>query len=428
MWENNRRKKIILNVVLTVLILAIVAGLGFAMIKVREQTQEHDEKLSELYVQQQREQTAARQESVEVIEKEYERDMQTVAEYLPGIVCWGDSFTLGSSGNLSYPAVLKTYLDTYFCDIYDFRSTIENAEEFSRLRWDDYKVSVPVVNMGAGPEDTYTVLGRAGAMPYVLGQDIQIPAEREPVEVKLLSENGNYVYPLTGGNAGVNNVHIGDVEGELSIDSSSYYYGGYRYFFTRSSEGAETMAPAGTPVVTAAADQYRDYIHIVCIGTYGTFYTAEELVKQTRLLLSRQAHNPERYIVLGLCSANNSTYNTYTMDSIDTAMMQAFGNKYINVRKYLVEDGLADAQLTATKTDTLRISKGMVPDSFLSTSNSVELNGKAYALIGKLVFNRMQSLGYFDEVFDELKIKETTMRIIKEDPKYFENIIANKLG
>ena len=112
---------------------------------------------------------------------------------------------------------------------------------------------------------------------------------------------------------------------------------------------------------------------------------------------------------------------------MDTAMMQAFGNRYINVRKYLVEDGMADAGLSLTSKDKLYISQGMVPESFISSADGVELNGKAYALIGKLVYSRMESLGYFDEVYDELGIRETTKRILKEDPGYFERIIQNSL-
>ena len=426
MWEDNRKKRLILNIILVLVIVAVVSGLVVAMLMVRQQTMEHDEQLSEIYVQQQQQQTEARQESVAAIQAEYEKDMQTVEDYLPGIVCWGDSLTYGASGNISYPAVLKTYLDTYFCDIYDFRSTIENADEYARLKWDDYRVSVPVINMGAGPEDGSTILGRAGALPYVLREDLYIPAGTEPVEIKLQSEDGKPVYPLTGGDVGVNNVLIGDTEGTITIDASNRYYGGdYQYYFSRAAEGVETMAPAGTTVKTAATDLYRDYIHIVWIGTYDSFVGSENPVEMVKTLLARQTKNSERYIVLGLCSVNKSVNNTYRMDSIDTAMMQAFGNRYINVRKYLVEDGLRDAGISPTSEDKINVAAGRIPKSFLSTSNGIELNGKAYALIGKLVYNRMESLGYFDEVFNELGIKDTTMQILKDDPTYFDRIIKN---
>ena len=427
MWENNRLKTVLINILLVILILGIVGALGYYMLQVRHETEKHDEQLSQLYVQQQQQQTEARQESVTAIAEEYDRDMATVAKYLPGIVCWGDSLTLGSSGNISYPSVLKTYLETYFTDIYDFRSTIENADEFARLKWDDYTVSVPVINMGAGPEDSYTVLGRCGAVPYVLGSDIVIPAERESVEITLTSAGGQNVAPLTGGSAGVNKVHIAGVEGELAILSA-----GNRsktgYYFTRSEDGEEVEAPAGTEIITAGTDLYRDYIHVVCIGTYGSFLNPEELVSQIQTLLARQTANQGRYIVLGICSIEGRKFYAKNMDELDAAMMQAFGNRFINVRKYLIEDGLTDAGIARTKQDNAAIRQSMVPASFNSVRGGAELNGKAYALIGKLVYDRMESLGYFDEVFQELGIRETTKQILKEDPGYFERIIKNSLG
>ena len=33
----------------------------------------------------------------------------------------------------------------------------------------------------------------------------------------------------------------------------------------------------------------------------------------------------------------------------------------------------------------------------------------------------------FDEVFDELSIRETTKQILKDDPDYFERILKNTL-
>ena len=39
----------------------------------------------------------------------------------------------------------------------------------------------------------------------------------------------------------------------------------------------------------------------------------------------------------------------------------------------------------------------------------------------------MESLGYFNEVFEELGITETTKQILKEDPSYFDRIIKNSL-
>lgn len=51
------------------------------------------------------------------------------------------------------------------------------------------------------------------------------------------------------------------------------------------------------------------------------------------------------------------------------------------------------------------------------------MNGVAYDLLGKLVYERMELLGFFDEVREELMLDKITQDILKEDPAYFENIL-----
>ena len=428
MWESNRTKKVLLNIFLILFIIVIVACLVFGMRYVSRVSAKQDAQLSEIYVQQKQEQNAARVESINAIQEEYEKDLRTVAQYVPGIVCWGDETTAGSTGYLNYPYVLQTYINTYFCDIYNFASSIENAAEFSRLKWDDYKVSIPVVNMGVGKESTYTILGRSGAIPYVVREDFVIPADTEPVGLLLLSESGKKVTPLIGGNAGVNNVTINGVEGVLTIDSDYYYYNGYcNYYFTRLTPGEEVPVSAGTVVKTAASDMYKDYIHVVLIGTYGEYEGAEDLVNQVKALLARQAQNPERFIVLGPYTDSLYTMSHYELDAIDASMMQAFGNRYISIRKYLLGNGYIDSGLSPTSTDQYYIGNNIVPPSFRVSSDSMELNSISHKLIGKLIFTRMESLGYFDEIKEELNLTETTKQILKDNPSYFDTMIKTIL-
>ena len=428
MWENNRKKGIITNVLLVFLILLIAGVLIMAMLRVHQMNAAQDEELSAIHIQQQQEQSAARSESLTAIQDEYDKDMRTVAAYTPGIVCWGDDITAGSFAYLNYPYELQTYINAYLCDIYDFRSTIANAEEFSRLKWDDYTFSIPVVNMGAGKESSYTILGRCGAVPYIVSEEFVVPAGVEPVPIQLKSMSGNPVTPLIGGSAGINNVVINGIEGVLSIDSEAYNYNStYNYFFTRVAPGAETTIPAESVIQTAASDLYKDYIHVVFIGTYGNYNNADDLVQQVKTLLARQTQNTERFIVLGPYSVDGWTASTYQLDAIDTAMLQAFGNRYINIRKYLLGDGYTDAGIKPTSEDDYSISANAVPPSFLVTAHSTELNSTAHKLIGKLIFSRMESLGYFDEVKDELRLNDTTKQILKDDPAYFETIIKNTL-
>lgn len=424
MWGTNRKKTIIKNIVLLLFILVLLAVLAAATIYLRRSSEEHDAQLLEVQVQQQQEQAAEKQEYLAAIQAEYENDLACVKQYVPGIVCWGDSITLGASASVAYPSVLQKYIDTYICDIYDFRSTIENADDYARLKWDDYKVSIPVVNMGAGPETSGTVLGRCGVEPFVTTTALKVPAGTEPAVITMSTPDGRTVNPLTGSSAGINNVTIDGIEGVLSIDmvSAQWYSARNTYYFTRTTPGEAVEIPAGTPIITAGTEQYKDYIHVICVGTYGGYDTPDSLVNQVKKLVARQTNNSDRYIILGLPASANSNYRAF-LDAIDTAMLQTFGKRYISLRKYLCGDGITDANISKSKEDLVALEHNNVPPSFLVSPGSVELNGKANTLIGKLVFNQMEELGYFDEIYEELNITETVKSILKDDPNYFQNIL-----
>ena len=62
MWESNRTKVIIGNILLFLAIVAIVAGLVYAMFRIREINRVQDEELTELYIQQKQVQNEQRQE------------------------------------------------------------------------------------------------------------------------------------------------------------------------------------------------------------------------------------------------------------------------------------------------------------------------------------------------------------------------------
>ena len=428
MWEDTQKRRKILNVFLVILILIVVAGIAYFGLQLHEQTAAHDKELSEVYVQQQQQQAEARQESLTVVDGEYEKDLKTVEEYLPGIVCWGDNTTAAVSGLLNFPYVLQTYINTYLCDIYDLSSSIENATDYSRLDWKKYKINIPVVNMAAGKESTYTVMGRAGVDPYIVSKEFTIPAEAEPVGISFTSSEGMAVTPLTGGDAGVNNVFIAGIEGKLSLNQESYNnYGTLSYSFTRLTPGSEVVVPPGTVIKTASEDLYHNYIHVIFVGMYGDYTNADDLVRQVKILLERQTQNSDRYIVLGPYSHNIYTTSSSATEAVDNAMLAAFGSRYISIRKYLIGDGYIDAGKTPTNDDKFYIAQEIVPPTFKVSSNSEELNSLAHRLIGKLIYTRMDNLGYFDEIKEELYLTETTKQILKEDPQYFESIINNIL-
>lgn len=421
MWENERKKELMKNMIMGILLIAMVAALAVGCITAMLRVKEEDERLMQQHASHRQELSDARQKSKEEIDRIYQEHLDVLAQYLPGVICWGDSLTTGSSGNVSYPHTLQKYLDIYISGIYDLRYSLDMTEGLSVVNWDDYRISVPVINMGAGRENSATILGRSGIVPFVVSEDFVIPAEATSVSVAIVSESGERVDPLVAGDGGVNPVTIAGVKGTLTRNTSAS--GKASYQFARLEAGQEVAVSEGTAVVTASADDYQDYIHIVWLGTYDQYKNADKLVSDTQTLLKRQNVNPDRFLVIGPCAYNGSWRNqsVHTMDAIDSAMLQAFGDRYINLRKYLMEDGLRDAKLSADTQDRASIALGQVPNSFRSNTNGADLNGAAYDLLGKMVFNRMDRLGYFQEVREQLKLEKSIQEILKADPDYFEN-------
>lgn len=408
MWETEN-KHIGIKILLVVLILALLGGLFYAYKLVKAEEEAHDAELLQVYEQHQKEQTAARQANYDTLEALYQRDLDTVSTYLPGIVCWGDVTTAGSAGGVSYPDTLQELIDASICDKYDFLSTLEDKTGYGRISdWTVYSVEIPVINMGSGEENSATVAGRNGAIPFVTEEVFTIPAEARSVTIKLKSSDGTEVTPLTQGDGGVNPVVINGVQGRLSLDLETYFNRHrYSYSFTRLTPGDPVTVAAGTVITTAASSLYLDYLPVIFIGTYDdSSTTVDELIHYQKAMINHQIANKDRYIILGLYSMNDrwDQGRTHDLDIFETAMLQEYGDHYISVRKYLTSDGLTDAEITPTKQDTDDIKLGYVPSSLRSTSATSELNAKGYQLIGKIVFDRMDKLGFFKEVKDELGI------------------------
>ncbi len=231
--------------------------------------------------------------------------------------------------------------------------------------------------------------------------------------------------PLTAGNAGVNPVTIAGVEGTLTLETENLIR---TYYFQRLTPGEAVDVKAGAEILTASASEYQDYIHIVWLGTYDGLRSANDLVQDVKRLLARQTKNTGRYLVLGPCTYGGSwsTYGNSNLDAIDSAMMQSFGGNYVNIRKYLIEDGLSDGGISPSRLDTQYLAGGNVPDSFRSAAGGADLTGKAYELIGKLVYERMDRLGFFAEIREELGIDKTAQELLENNPQYFENML--KIG
>ena len=220
----------------------------------------------------------------------------------------------------------------------------------------------------------------------------------------LQSASGKPVEPLYQGRAGLEYVVIDGVKGYLNLRPVEEGSDQMGYYFSRRRRGLPKDIPAGTPIITAGSENYKNYIPILFIGTNQGYDSIEELIEQQNALIEHQSGNPKdgdqpRFLVIGL------HINTAEMQApMEQAMEQEYGRQYINLREYMVTEGLKDAGIPPTEEDLLRISYGMTPSS-LMIEDELHFNGQGYVLIGNLLYNRAEELHYLDEVtaaFDNL--------------------------
>ena len=275
-----------------------------------------------------------------------------------GIVCWGDSLTYGLAGG--YPQVLEDLLT-------------KNG------------MKIPVVNEGITSEDTIEIMRRAGAMPSFLAKDITIPAEKKSVMIKLVDDDGNTFGGLPAKGSFSCLVSINGIQGKAIRKSTE---GKTSYEFTRLYKGEQVSVKSGTKLTYDFVNRYENYIPVIFMGTNGGWDTIEELIQQQQMIIDVFPENKE-FIIIGL------TYQHYVKDKdLDKAMEDHWGEHYINLREYLSGQGIYDAKLKPTSSDLEQMKQGIVPD--IIRTDKVHYTEKGYQVLGKLLYQRMQELGYLE--------------------------------
>lgn len=313
------------------------------------------------------------------------------------VVCWGDSLTAphvseGLKGTVkkiiigddSYPSVLESNLGK------------------------DYQV----VNCGVGGETTLSIMGRQGAFPIKLAHDVIIFNSSKSKFKKFIGNseitafestyNNLKVTPLLRGwtETGSSKFNPCTINGKtFTIKSESQFWieddhfqFEYNYFIERCEIIAKTdTLKKGTIIETNAMHTLRNaYANVFFIGQNGGFKDASELIEQYKAMIKYS--NCDKYIIIGYHKPNSPMPNIKRMIEMEDSLCNTFGKHYINLRSYLVKDGLKDASLTPSHIDTDSIMHNQVPPQLMT--DGTHFTSVGYKLIGNLVTKRFKELGY----------------------------------
>lgn len=287
-----------------------------------------------------------------------EEKSKLIKESLPKVFCWGDSLTAGAGGNgVTYSNVLAKL------------------------------TNLKVLNYGVGGEGAQSIAMRQGAIPIYV-EEFVIPSEVVDVEINLVDESQQKVNLLRQGDAGINPCIIDGVEGIISYNKDED-----KYYYKRSKVGDEKKIASNTQLVTAAMNDKNtgNDILVIFSGTNNLpdGNTILNIIDIQRKMINYS--NTDKYIIIGLTSKSYMPH----IDEVNNVLKREYGEKFLDIRAYILENGLEDAGISITEQDQIDIENGEIPSSL--RVDEVHGNSAFYTIIGEQLFQKIIDLEYLND-------------------------------
>lgn len=290
-------------------------------------------------------------------QKDASGNVTSINDIVP-ISCYGDSFTnAADDATVSYPGVLSVYAQR------------------------------TVYNLAVDSDTIFEMAAREGGVSAVVSPFI-IPVSKTPTEVVLTNEDGKALNFDFSKNGGFNPCTIQGVEGLLSIIDG-------KYSFTRADSGDETLVLTPTEVETRAMSLRTDDICVFFLGDDDIYNTPEEAIEIYNRMIEYLGDNSS-YLIVGPVKGEVAE-----LDAANSALAEAFGDKFLDLRTYLITQADEDINITLSEDDSILADNGIVPYIYFADNDSLSAQGAD--AVGKAVYDKLNSLGYFADAQSEAK-------------------------
>ncbi|MCB4843453.1 hypothetical protein LHV18_22910, partial [Providencia rettgeri] len=272
------------------------------------------------------------------------------------IVCWGDSMTAGVGGeseNVSYPSVLAAEL------------------------------GVNVSKKGYGGQTSTDIAIRQGGTQLTITYTGTIPPASTVSVLVTPTDSYRSIQMIYSGN-------IGDTPVKMTKSSAGVW--------ELKNEGSEPLEIAGKATFIGSEGRIeREKTAIFWVGRNNQFWNkSEPIFRDIAAMIGYLNVSLKRSIVISLCNTaaepkGSSRYNA--MLDINSRLAQVYGDKFIDVRAYLITKGLSDAGIAPTTQDVADIGNDIIPTSL--RSDDTHLNATGYALVGKYIAKQLKNKGWY---------------------------------
>lgn len=284
------------------------------------------------------------------------------------IACEGDSITTGNQDEtgVTWPGLLASALGS----------------------------GVAITNFGKGGWSATEIAILQGGRTVTLGA-FTLPTGTGNTAVTVTAPTGPYrpTIAWTG---------VLDVNGTLVPGILTHTLPANTWTFARSTGGASLSVPAGAQFTCTDHNTYRDAAQIISVGTNNlepaNLATATTVVPaEIDAMIAHLTPEVKRYLVLSIMFTGNSGTTQYnTVQTINNALATTHGNKYVDIRRAMIDRGLQLNAITPTTQDTAAIAADSVPPS-LFMPDGIHPNQYGYRLIATVVLERLIALDWLKD-------------------------------
>lgn len=311
------------------IIALIVIAVGFAGLLLYDKL-DSDKKAQEFEEQQALQRQVKHQKEARIIE-ELDKVEEVITSEIPGIVCWGDEYMLGTREGTIPDNLEKDLNEDLFEEI--------NKDMRASAALSSHLLDVRVVNNGLGGEDIYTMAARIGAYPILTAEDIELPKGVGDVEISFKTNNDKPVRFVSQKNVKLGECTIEDEPGTVTFNIVSENE--YQYLFSKNNPSEPKTVKSGTRMFSAGEETYRDYVLVMFFGENESA-PQKDMLEIQKAVVNHQNANRDKYVVVAQ-TGKGSGY--------DKAMQKQFGEHYIRIDPYEYDqtDNADAAKLIAQK-------------------------------------------------------------------------------
>lgn len=257
-----------------------------------------------------------------------------------------------------------------------------------------------VTGLAVGGEGSATIAARQGGQPHtLLPVGGSIPASG-PVQVTIRDASGGPTgsRPMLQGPTSYQGWLVlldgTRLPGTFAINraGASPSFPDSTWSFARTTAGSAVPLARPVPFYYDQAEAARSAILVSWSGR-NSLTAPDQVVADTEAMILHQTSG--RWLVLGECTGDGETTGTVTHGNVATVnerLRSIAGRRFIDVRRYLIDYGLADAGITPTSQDTTDIAGDTVPASL--RTDSIHLTAAGSAIVAQLIRRRLLEMGW----------------------------------